>query len=90
MTDPMIHCIRAYLRYRIMIGMHCMPMSRLQRLKLEFIQDYEENCVASPLLKAVQGFFSLLVSMCRKYQRNMAKISGFLSNILPAMYMKTS
>ncbi|KAJ7655541.1 hypothetical protein B0H17DRAFT_956309 [Mycena rosella] len=39
-SDPLVHCIRAFERYRLMGGMHCMPMSRLDRLK-EIIQDYE-------------------------------------------------
>ncbi|KAJ7209303.1 hypothetical protein GGX14DRAFT_535100 [Mycena pura] len=41
--DPLVHCIRAYQRYRVMVGMHCMPESRLARLKT-FIADYEYWC----------------------------------------------
>ncbi|KAJ7119998.1 hypothetical protein C8R46DRAFT_1149767 [Mycena filopes] len=42
-NDPLVHCIRAYQRTRIMTGMHCMPESRLKRL-IVFIQDYEYWC----------------------------------------------
>ncbi|KAJ7455773.1 hypothetical protein FB451DRAFT_1515464 [Mycena latifolia] len=42
-NEPLVHCIRAYERYRIMVGMHCMPERRLQRLDV-FIQDYEYWC----------------------------------------------
>ncbi|KAF7331235.1 hypothetical protein MKEN_00000400 [Mycena kentingensis (nom. inval.)] len=42
-NDPLVHCIRAYQRYRVMVGMHCMPESRRERLKT-FIADYEYWC----------------------------------------------
>ncbi|KAJ7464184.1 hypothetical protein FB451DRAFT_1352911 [Mycena latifolia] len=42
-NDPLIHCIRAYERLRIMTGMHCMPTRRLERLE-QFIKDYEHWC----------------------------------------------
>ncbi|KAJ7125922.1 hypothetical protein C8R44DRAFT_702274 [Mycena epipterygia] len=38
--NALVHCIRGYQRYRIMVGMHCMPEHRLQRLDT-FIEDYE-------------------------------------------------
>ncbi|KAJ7092944.1 hypothetical protein B0H15DRAFT_938487 [Mycena belliarum] len=41
--DPLVHCIRAYQQYRIMVGMHCMPERRLERLDV-FIQNYEHWC----------------------------------------------
>ncbi|KAJ7033038.1 hypothetical protein C8F04DRAFT_1396277 [Mycena alexandri] len=43
LNDPLVHCIRSYQRYRLMSGMHCMPMRRLDRLK-ELIKDYEHWC----------------------------------------------
>ncbi|KAK7015802.1 hypothetical protein R3P38DRAFT_3321610 [Favolaschia claudopus] len=42
-NEPLIHCIRAYQRFRIMVGMTCMPERRLQRLD-ELIKDYERRC----------------------------------------------
>ncbi|KAJ7084993.1 hypothetical protein C8R44DRAFT_753060 [Mycena epipterygia] len=39
-NDPLIHCIWAYQRYRLMAGMHCMPSHRLERLA-KIIKDYE-------------------------------------------------
>ncbi|KAJ7899708.1 hypothetical protein B0H13DRAFT_2234203 [Mycena leptocephala] len=39
-NNSLVHCIRAYERYRIMVGMHCMPESRMQRLDA-FIENYE-------------------------------------------------
>ncbi|KAJ7822282.1 hypothetical protein B0H14DRAFT_3089030 [Mycena olivaceomarginata] len=41
--NSLVHCIRAYERYRIMVGMNCMPESRLQRLDT-FIEEYEYWC----------------------------------------------
>ncbi|KAJ7076600.1 hypothetical protein C8R43DRAFT_1177915 [Mycena crocata] len=42
-NDPLVHCIRACQRLRIMTGMHCMPSQRLERLQ-QFIKDYEYWC----------------------------------------------
>ncbi|KAJ7617483.1 hypothetical protein DFH06DRAFT_1062143 [Mycena polygramma] len=42
-NNSLVHCIRAYQRYRIMVGMRCMPERRLQRLD-EFIHAYERCC----------------------------------------------
>ncbi|KAJ7132506.1 hypothetical protein C8R44DRAFT_611932 [Mycena epipterygia] len=42
-NEPLLHCIRTYQRYRIMVGMRCMPDTRLQRLDV-FVQDYEHWC----------------------------------------------
>lgn len=42
-NDPLIHCIRAYTRYRTMIGMHCVTEERIQRLKV-YIQEYQHWC----------------------------------------------
>ncbi|KAJ7221503.1 hypothetical protein GGX14DRAFT_669953 [Mycena pura] len=42
-NDPLVHCIRAYQRYRILVGMHCMPETRLLRLKA-VIKDYRHWC----------------------------------------------
>ncbi|KAJ7797350.1 hypothetical protein B0H14DRAFT_3093169 [Mycena olivaceomarginata] len=41
--NSLVHWIRAYERYRIMVGMNCMPESRLQRLDT-FIEEYEHWC----------------------------------------------
>ncbi|KAJ7033041.1 hypothetical protein C8F04DRAFT_958197, partial [Mycena alexandri] len=43
LNDPLVHCIRSYQRNRLMSGMHCMPMRRLDRLK-ELIKDCEHWC----------------------------------------------
>ncbi|KAJ7204211.1 hypothetical protein C8J57DRAFT_1454650 [Mycena rebaudengoi] len=42
-NNVLVNCIRAYVRYRIMVGMHCMTEGRLQRLQV-FIEDYEYWC----------------------------------------------
>ncbi|KAJ7686401.1 hypothetical protein B0H17DRAFT_985201 [Mycena rosella] len=42
-NNPLVHCIRAYQRYRLMAGMYCMPARRLAQLN-EFIKDYEHWC----------------------------------------------
>ncbi|KAJ7318563.1 hypothetical protein DFH08DRAFT_714586, partial [Mycena albidolilacea] len=43
LNNSLVHCIRAYERCRIMVGMHCMPERQLQRLEM-FIQDYKYWC----------------------------------------------
>ncbi|KAF7314762.1 hypothetical protein MKEN_00950200 [Mycena kentingensis (nom. inval.)] len=42
-NDPLVHCIRAFQRYRILVGMHCMPETRLRRLKA-VIKEYKHWC----------------------------------------------
>ena len=39
----LVRCIRAYARYRIMIGLHCMTEDRLERLK-GYISSYKNIC----------------------------------------------
>ncbi|KII90328.1 hypothetical protein PLICRDRAFT_107314, partial [Plicaturopsis crispa FD-325 SS-3] len=39
-NSPLIHCIRAYARYRMMVGLHCMSESRLKRLE-KYLAAYE-------------------------------------------------
>ncbi|KZT29211.1 hypothetical protein NEOLEDRAFT_1086238 [Neolentinus lepideus HHB14362 ss-1] len=40
---PLIHCIRAYVKFRLMVGLRCMSESRLKALE-RFIHDYEKTC----------------------------------------------
>ncbi|KAF8142215.1 hypothetical protein K438DRAFT_2114720 [Mycena galopus ATCC 62051] len=42
-NNSLVHCIRAYQCYRIMVGMGCMPERRLQQLDV-CIQNYEYWC----------------------------------------------
>ena len=42
-NSPLIHCIRAYQSYRIMIGLRCMTDRRLKYLE-GLIKDYERYC----------------------------------------------
>ncbi|KAF8994667.1 hypothetical protein BDQ17DRAFT_1392381 [Cyathus striatus] len=42
-NSPLIHCIRAYQQYRVMIGLRCMTDQHLGHLK-EIIKDYENYC----------------------------------------------
>lgn len=42
-NSPLVHCIRAYERVRILTGMTCMTSSRMERLGT-FIQNYEYWC----------------------------------------------
>jgi hypothetical protein len=43
MNDPFVHLLRAYQRYRTMIGMKCMTDDRLERLRA-YIAEYEKYC----------------------------------------------
>ncbi|KAH9970785.1 hypothetical protein BGW80DRAFT_1438007 [Lactifluus volemus] len=43
-NSPLIHCIRSYQCYRVVIGLRCMTDRRLDRLK-ELIMDYEKYCM---------------------------------------------
>ncbi|KAK7034357.1 hypothetical protein R3P38DRAFT_2385072, partial [Favolaschia claudopus] len=42
-NSVLVHCLRSYQRLRVMIGMTCMPETRLDRLAT-FIKDYEFWC----------------------------------------------
>ena len=43
-NSALVHCICAYMRYRMMIGLHCMSESRLMRLR-QYISDYQNWCM---------------------------------------------
>lgn len=40
---PLIHCIRAYIKFRMLVGCHCMSETRIVALR-SFIQAYETCC----------------------------------------------
>jgi hypothetical protein len=42
-NDPLVHCICAYQRYRIMIGFSCMTEAHLKQIQTH-IRDYERYC----------------------------------------------
>jgi len=42
----LVHCIRAYLRFRILVGLRCMTESRLERLR-QAISVYQKCCAVS-------------------------------------------
>jgi hypothetical protein len=44
--SALVHCVRAYARYRMMIGLHCMTEERIARLK-RYIADYKTLCSVS-------------------------------------------
>ncbi|KAJ7591788.1 hypothetical protein C8J56DRAFT_1003241 [Mycena floridula] len=43
-NEPMLFCIRAYQKYRMMIGLSCHSSSRLDLLEHKLIPDYERRC----------------------------------------------
>ncbi|KAJ7587250.1 hypothetical protein C8J56DRAFT_891122 [Mycena floridula] len=43
-NEPMLFCIRAYQKYRMMIGLSCHSSSRLDLLERKLIPDYERRC----------------------------------------------
>lgn len=48
--SPLVQCLRAYQRIRMMIGLHCITDTQLDRLKT-YIAAYEKACnVRLPLL----------------------------------------
>ncbi|KII93190.1 hypothetical protein PLICRDRAFT_121618 [Plicaturopsis crispa FD-325 SS-3] len=54
-NSPLVHCIRAYARYRMMVGMHCMSESRLKRLE-GYLAAYEHWCTMLGDLKDFDFF----------------------------------
>lgn len=44
-NDPLIHCIRAYIKYRMMVGLQCLTETRLATTQ-QFIANYERRCEA--------------------------------------------
>ncbi|KII82987.1 hypothetical protein PLICRDRAFT_58595 [Plicaturopsis crispa FD-325 SS-3] len=44
-NDPLVHCLRAYIRFRVMISLRCISEAQIERLK-GYIKDYEEACNA--------------------------------------------
>ncbi|KAJ7574853.1 hypothetical protein C8J56DRAFT_1064268 [Mycena floridula] len=44
--SPMLHCIRAYQCYRMMVGLSCHSSKRLERLENKIIPTYERCCEA--------------------------------------------
>lgn len=42
-NSPFVHCIRAYAKYRLMIGMHCMSEQRFTRLE-KYKREYKKWC----------------------------------------------
>jgi hypothetical protein len=53
--SALVHCIRAYARYRMMIGLHCMTEERIERLK-RYIVDYKKYCLVGDLLISIELF----------------------------------
>ncbi|KAJ7581540.1 hypothetical protein C8J56DRAFT_1057519 [Mycena floridula] len=43
-NSPLIHCIRAFQRYRMVVGLHCHSDKRLELLKNDIIPAYEKCC----------------------------------------------
>lgn len=84
----LVQCIRAYARYRIMIGLHCMAEDRLERLR-RYISAYKNFCAVSPdsyiLIVIGHNFFNS--SVCR---RNMEKTSNSTNNMLLFMSLRIS
>jgi len=58
-NDPLIHCIRAYTCYRMMIGMHCVTEERIQRLKV-YIQEYQHWCTVR-ISQIILSFLECLI-----------------------------
>lgn len=75
--SPLVHCIRAYSRYRTMVGMHCMSESRIQKLET-YITDYKRWCTVSC---SCQQLIFINCFLFRKSLKYMARISTFSSSM---------
>ena len=81
----LVRCIRAYARYRIMIGLHCMTEDRIDRLK-QYIINYKDICTVSILsVFAVHTSTDINFRECLKFT---AKTSIFISSMLFATSLK--
>ena len=69
--SALIHCIRAYQCYRILVGLHCMTESRITKLK-SVLKDYEKYCTASWNLFTRSHLLLIFVEYSFSH-RNMAK-----------------
>jgi hypothetical protein len=70
-NSPLIHCIRAYQCYRIMIGLRCMTDRRLKYLE-GLIKDYERYC--SVCVRIVSSMLFILPlhpqKVSKEYEKN--------------------
>ena len=61
-NSALIHCIRAYVAYRILVGLTCMTETRLQYLR-SALKDYQKYCAVSCL-----SYYSSLRFMIKSFQ----------------------
>lgn len=46
-NSSLVHCIRAYIHYRILVGLHCMTDGRIKQLEKAILR-YQECCAVRP------------------------------------------
>ena len=88
-NSSIIHCIRAYQCYRIVIGLRCMTDRRFKYLA-EVIKNYEKYCSVCELRFLNHDFstnLKLIYCDLRKCRRNTEKISTSSNN---TMYLTLS
>lgn len=68
-NDPLIHCIRAYVKYRVMSSLHATSDHRLATLKL-FISKYEAACKVCLLLHVLLLFLMTLQRVSNAYGKS--------------------
>jgi len=71
-NSALVHCIRAYLSYRILVGLTCMTQSRLEHLRIA-LQDYQKYCAVSCLACPSYGL-QFLSNSDRKSGTNMGRV----------------
>lgn len=52
-NSALVHCIRAYVTYRILVGLTCMTESRLEHLR-SALKDYQKYCTVSRLVPQLE------------------------------------
>ena len=52
-NSPLVHCIRAYITYRILVGLTCMTESRLGHLR-NALKNYQKYCTVSRLVPQLE------------------------------------
>jgi len=86
-NSSLIHCIRAYQCYRLMIGLRCMTDRRLKQLK-KFIKDYEKYCSVSKTQIITVNVLIYAVSVVESIKRIRKKLRLFQTTLCFSYYYR--
>ena len=92
-NSVLVHCIRAYIVYRILVGLTCITESRLEHLR-NALKDYQRYCAVSSLAIVCSFLYwldtpTINVWFSRKLRKNMERILISWSNMPHHMWFRT-